>query len=139
MFLLSFKNDVMLIRDFLSDGSNLLLQIVEKLIFVGFLFDQECCNNKYELIFVRNREWTQIPIVDDECQMVANLYELTDFFAVGECFTHDSDEHVQEMDNHEELGEHIEESQEHFLTALSNAIRGSARTTQAKLPHVPER
>ena len=136
---MSLENNIMLIRNLLSNGSNLLLQIVKKFIFIGFLFDQECCNDKHELILIRNRKWTQIPIIDHKCKMVAYLDEFSDFFAVGECFTHDSDEHVQQMDNHEELGEHIEEGEEHFLAALSYAVSGGTRTTQAKLPHVPKR
>ena len=94
MLLLPFKNDVVFIRDLLPDGSNLLLKVIKQLIFVSFLLNKECCDDEYELLFVRNRQWAQVPVIDDECQMVAHLYEVSNFLAVSESFSHDCDEHV---------------------------------------------
>lgn len=43
------------------------------------------------------------------------------------------------MDNHQELGQHVEECEEHFLASISYIIGFSTCTSEAKLPHIPKR
>ena len=59
--------------------------------------------------------------------MVVDFDEVADFFAVAEGLSHDSDEHIQKMDNHEELCYDVCADKKSFLARVSNAIRVRTR------------
>ena len=46
----------------------------------------------------------QEPVVDDEGQVVSDFYLLSDFVTIAESVSHDSDEHVEQVNEHDELG-----------------------------------
>ena len=49
-------------------------------------------------------DWVHPGVVKDESQVVSDLSLLLDFIVLAKSFTHDSDQHVEEMDQKDKTG-----------------------------------
>lgn len=87
---------LMIIRHLLLQRLQWLLQIPQSLLIFIFIimWDMEGCDNVFYLLAVSQREVLQVPVVDDEGQVVLYFYLLGNFITATESVSHDGDQHV---------------------------------------------
>ena len=94
-----------------------LLYMLEHLIFILFITGMECCNDVLDLPGVAQCIAHQVPVVDHEPKVVLHFYLVSYFVSLRESVTHDGDQHVQHVDQKNELGEDVQEEQVRLLGA----------------------
>ena len=77
-----------------------------------FVLVVECSDNVVQLLGVSNGVVFQVPVVDDECQVVPDLDLLCHLVTVSEGVSHNGDQHVQQMNKHDELSRYEDNVEE---------------------------
>lgn len=109
---------LVLLRRHLTD---LLADLREHLFVVISHVDSKAGNDVNDPLFVLN--WVKPPIVDHKVQLRHSLLALSDLVVLAETVSHDSDQHVEQMDLQEE-GQHQEkDNQVRALAVLKVVVR----------------
>jgi len=129
----------MLLLDKHLEILKLTLNLLKQLSLIFILLVLEGRHDVVELLGVSYGVVLEVPVVHDEGQVVSDLYLLCNFIPDGESVTHDGNQHVQQMDQQNELGSDEQRVQVNFLRCVSVSEHVRAATTQANIPHVEQR
>ena len=64
------------------------------------------CNDVIQLVKISEGVFFEVPVVDDECQVVFDLDLFCHRLSLPEGVPHDSDQHIKQNDDHDEWGKH---------------------------------
>ena len=79
----------------------------------------KCRYNILNVSGVSKRDVLKVPIVDNELQIVFDLDLLCHLASLAECFAHDGYQHIQKMDQQNELSQDAQSCQVCLLTRVA--------------------
>ena len=95
-------------------------------------------DNVLQLIFIIKSKVAEIPVGDYELQVVSHSDLHLDERSGGEGVSHNSNQHVQHVNNQEECSQSEKNAKEDELAAQPIIIAGTINLPQNKLPDVPD-
>ena len=111
-----------------EEAVNFVVDLVEPLLFALILFTYfECGNQVDNLILILDR--VDPPIVNNECKLTHFLIGLFVISIIGKTFSHNGDQHIEQMDTHEETKqeEDWEQNWRHIVFEIDFRVEFSQR------------